>query len=166
MSKTKLPRDIQQQCLWIVRGYDRCRKEYIERRNDILNASGGGNFTTYSVTVGKDKNGKPIKEERRAYTGGSHNASRTTEEKEMQLEGLERTLAFRQMKAVEHARDRIGAGLPDMLAHYLREAIMQNCINGRRYTFERLYTVGISRRSFYRYRDAFFWDIANELGLI
>lgn len=84
----------------------------------------------------------------------------------MQLEGLERTLSYRQMKAVEHARDRIGAGLPEMLADYLREAIILNCINGRRYQFERLYTIGVSRASFYRCREAFFWDIASELGLI
>ena len=99
------------------------------------------------------------------FLPGSHNASRTTEDKEMQIEGLERTLAYKQMKAVEHARDRIGAGLPDMLRDYLREAIILNCISGRKYPFERLYTIGISRRSFYRYREAFFWDIANELGI-
>lgn len=156
MSKeTKLPRDIQQQCLWIVRGYDRCRKEWLERRRDILEA-GGGKYTTYTV------NG----EERRAFLPGSHNASRTTEDKQMQLEGLEQTLVYRQMKAVEHARDRIGAGLPELLADHLREAIMQNCKSGRKYPFERLYTIGISRRAFYRYREAFLSDIANELGLL
>ena len=152
--KTKLPRDIQQQCLWIVRGYERCRQEYMERRDDILNA-GGEHYTTYKVKG----------EERRAYLHGSHNASRSTEDRELQLEGLESTMAYRQMKAVEHARDRIGAGLPEMLADYLRSAILQNCMDGRKYPFERLYTVGISRRGFYRYKEAFFYDIANELGL-
>lgn len=153
--KTKLPRDIQQQCLWIVRGYDRCRQEYKERRDDILNA-GGEHYTTYKVKG----------EERRAYLPGPHNASRSTEDRELQLEGLESTLAYRQMKAVEHARDRIGAGLPEMLADYLRAAILQNCMDGRKYPFERLFTVGISRMGFYRCREAFLYDIANELGLL
>jgi hypothetical protein len=153
--KTKLPRDIQQQCLWIVRGYDRCRQEYKERRDDILNA-GGEHYTTYKVKG----------EERRAYLPSSHNASRSTEDRELQLEGLESTLAYRQMKAVEHARDRIGAGLPEMLADYLRAAILQNCMDGRKYPFERLFTVGISRMGFYRCREAFLYDIANELGLL
>ena len=152
--KTKLPRDIQQQCLWIVRGYERNRKEYMERRKEIID-SGGGNYTTYIV------NG----EERRAFMPSQHNASRTTEDREMQLEGLESSFAFRQMRAVEHARDRVGAGLPAMLGDLLRDAIMLNCINGHKYPYERLYTLGISRRSFYRYREAFFYDIANELGL-
>ena len=153
--KTNLPRDIQQQCLWIVRGYDRCRQEYMERRDDILNA-GGEHYTTYKVKG----------EERRAYLPGAHNASRSTEDRELQLEGLESTLAYRQMKAVEHARDRIGAGLPEMLADYLRSAIIQNCMDGRKYPFERLFTVGISRMGFYRCREAFLYDIANELGLL
>lgn len=154
MSKLRLPRDIQQQCLWIVRGYERCKKEYNARRREILEA-GGEHYTTYKV------NG----EERRAYLPSSNTASRTTEDKQMQLEGLERTLVFRQMRAVEHARDRVGAGLPEMLADLLREAIMLNCSDGRKYPFERLYIVGISRAGFYRYREAFFYDIANELGL-
>lgn len=154
MSKLRLPRDIQQQCLWIVRGYERCKKEYNARRREILEA-GGEHYTTYKV------NG----EERRAYLPSSHTASRTTEDKQMQLEGLERTLVFKQMRAVEHARDRVGAGLPEMLADLLREAIMLNCEDGRKYPFERLYIVGISRAGFYRYREAFFYDIANELGL-
>ena len=155
MSKPRLPHDIQMQCLWIVRGYERCRREYNARRRDIIDG-GGANYTTYTV------NG----EERRAYMPGSHSASRTTEDKQMQLEALDRITIFRQMHAVEHARDRVGAGLPEMLAEHLREAIMINCADGRKYPFERLYIVGISRAGFYRYRDSFLCDIANELGML
>lgn len=156
MTKTKLPRDIQQQCLWIVRGYERCRQEYKERRQEILDAS-PQQFSTY-----KDASG----EECRVYFSGGHSASRTTENRELQLEGLESTLAFKQMRAVEHARDRIGAGLPELMGDYLRAAIIQNCMDGRTYPFERLFTVGISRMGFYRCREAFLYDIANELGLL
>lgn len=156
MSKTKLPRDIQQQCLWIVRGYERNKRDYNERRREILDGS-GQRFTEYKAANG---------EIRRALMPGSHTASRTTENKQMQLEGLEHTMAFKQMKAVEHAHDRIGAGLPAALRDMLATAIMMNCQNGRTYPYERLYTVGVSRASFYRYREAFFWDIANELGII
>lgn len=163
MSKPRLPRDIQMQCLWIVRGYERCRREYLARRREILEA-GGEHYTTYTSMIPDGKGGF-TKEERRAYLPSSHTASRTTEDKEMQLEGLERTIVFKQMKAVEHARDRVGAGLPEALADLLREAIMQNCSDGRKYPYERLYIVGISRAGFYRYREAFFYDIANELGL-
>lgn len=151
---TKLPWDVKQQCLWIVRGYERQRREYMRARREILDA-GGSRFTTYTV------NG----EERRAYLPGSGNASRTTEDKQMRLEALEHTLAFRQMRAVEHARAHIGAELPGDLQDQLRDAIMLNCMDGRRYPFERLYVLGISRRDFYRRRDAFFREIAQELQL-
>lgn len=156
MSKSKLPRDIQQQCLWIVRGYERCKRDYNERRRDILDG-GGARYTEYKAANG---------EMCRAYLPGSHTASRTTEDKQMQLAALENTIAYKQMLAVEHARDRIGSGLPDMMRDLLRKSIMLNCSNGRTYTYERLYTVGISRAQFYRYREAFFYDIANELGII
>ena len=155
MSTPKLPRDIQQQCLWIVRGYERNKREYNERRRDIIEG-GGARYTEYVV------NG----ETRRTYLPGSHNASRTTEDKQLQLEGLEKTLAYKQMKAVEHARDRVGAGLQNDQRELLRKAIMLNCSDGRKFPFERLYTIGVSRMSFYRYREAFFWDIATELGIL
>jgi len=153
-AESKLPWDVKQQCLWIVRGYERQRREYMRARREILDA-GGSRFTTYTV------NG----EERRAFLPGSGSASRTTEDKQMRLEALEHTMAFRQMRAVEHARARIGAGLPGNLQDQLRDAIMLNCIDGRRYPFERLYVLGISRRDFYRRRDDFFREIAQELQL-
>lgn len=165
MDKTKLPRDIKERCRWLVIGYDRCRKEYADQRSTIING-GGGHYSSYKVKTGEGKDGKPIFEERRTFTGGAHVASRTTEDREMRLEDLERLQWVREMRAVEHARDRIGAGLPEEMQKALRDAIKLNCLSGREYPFERLYTIGVSRRGFYRYKEAFFWDIANELGMI
>ena len=153
--KQRLPWDVRQQCLWIVRGYERQRREYMKARREILDAS-GGHYVTYT------ENG----EERRAFLPGAHNASRTTEDRQLRLEALEHTAAFRQMRAVEHARAKIGAGMPPELQDALRDAIMLNCSDGRKYPFERLYVIGISRADFYRARNAFFWNIATELGLI
>ena len=165
MKQTKLPRDVQQRCIWLVRGYERCRRDYKELRQSIIEG-GGENYSTYEVKDGQTKDGKPIFEERRTYTQGGHIASRTTEDKEMRLEDLEHLPWVRDMRAVEHARARIGASLPEAMRDALSEAIILNCISGRTYPFERLYTVGISRRGFYRYRESFFYDIANELGMI
>lgn len=164
MKRAKLPRDVQQRCMWLVRGYERCRREYNEHRQAIMDG-GGGHYTTYKVKIG-ERNGKPIFEERRTFAAGGHIAGRTTEEKELRLEDLERLPWVREMHAVEHARERIGASLPDEMQDALKKAIFLNCVSGRNYPFERLYTVGISRRGFYRYREAFFYDIANEVGMI
>lgn len=150
----KIPWDVRQQCLWIVRGYDRQRREYLKARREILDA-GGDRSVTYTVDG----------EERREYLPGAHNTTRTTENLAVRLAALERTTAFRQIRAVDHARARIGQDMPAELADRLRDAIMLNCMDGRKYPFERLYVVGIERATFYRARNAFFRQIATELGL-
>lgn len=152
--KSKLPWDVKQQCLWIVRGYDRTRREYLKARREILEA-GGENYVTYT------ENG----ESRREYLPTAHNATRTVESITLKLEALEKSTAFRQMRAVEHARARIGEGMPQAIRDALQDAIMLNCMNGRKYPFERLYIVGIGRSEFYRIRDAFFLEIAKETGI-
>lgn len=152
----KLPWDVKQQASWIVRGYDRARREYLKQRREILDAGGGGNFTEYIAENG---------EKRRAFLPAAHNASRTAENIAIQLAALENTQSFRQMRAVEHARDHIGADMPDGMADALKDAIMLNCQDGRKYRFEYLFLSGISRSGFYRIRDSFFREIAEELGL-
>ena len=153
--QNKLPWDVRQQALWIVRGYERARREYLRQRREILDA-GGENYVTYQSDG----------ETRRAYLPSSHQASRATENVAIRLEALEKTETFRQMRAVEHARARIGEGMPPAIRDALQDAIMLNCMNGRKYPFERLYVVGIERRTFYRKRNAFLRQIAEELGLI
>ena len=165
MERVKLPRDVQVRCIWLVRGYERCRRDYKEMRQAIIDGS-RGHYSTYKVKVGQNRDGKPIFEERRTFTAGAHVASRTTEDKEMRLEDVERLPWVRDMRAVEHARDRIGAGLPDEMRVALRDAIIINCKSGKKKPYEELYTIGVSRTGFYRYREAFFYDIANELGMI
>lgn len=152
--QNKLPWDVRQQALWIVRGYERARREYLRQRREILDA-GGENYVTYQADG----------ETRRAYLPSSHQASRATENVAIRLEALEKTETFRQMRAVEHARARIGEGMPPAIRDALQDAIMLNCMNGRKYPFERLYVVGLGRSEFYRIRDAFFRSIAEEVGL-
>ena len=145
MEQANLPRDIQHRCIWLVRGYDRCHKEYIEQRAAIISGTGG------SLQV--------------EGHGGHWNGTRGPEQKAARLEALEKQRWVIEMHALERARDRIGAGLPEEMRETLKTAIFLNCNNGKKYPFERLYTVGISRRGFYRYRKTFLNDIANELYL-
>lgn len=152
--KDKLPFAVKQQILWIVRDYERMRHEYKRLRRNIIDA-GGEHYTTYKV------NG----EERRAYTPSQHTASRTTEDRQMQLDALENSALVKNLRAVEHAKAKIGTELPGMLRDMLQEAVMQNCQDGRKYPYERLYIAGISRANFYRYRNDFFLSIAQELGI-
>lgn len=141
MSKPRLPRDIQMQCLWIVRGYERNRQEYKRLRREILDASGSPDGP-HGTDIG-----------------------RPTERRQMRLDALENTLLAKQIHAVEHASARIGDNLPDSMRDQLREAILTNCQDGRKYPYEHLFLIGISRTDFYRYRSVFFMSIATELEL-
>lgn len=154
--KRPLPWYVKQQCLAVVRGYDLSRKEYLRMRREILDEGHGGGPVDYIDEKGRKQS---------TLIPGQHHASRTTENKAMRLEALESSTAFRQIRAVEHARNRIGEGLPESIRDMLRDGIMLNCMSGRRYSFERLFVVGISRSEFYRYKDTFFRMIAAELGL-
>lgn len=154
--RVKLPWDVKQQCVWIVRGYERTRREYLRARREILDAGPGDHAERYT------ENG----EERAAIMPAAHNPGRTAENIALRLEALEHTPAFLNMRAVEHARAKIGEGLPEALADELREGILLNCMSGRKYPFERLYIVGLSRSDFYRHRDLFFYSIAEERGMI
>ena len=158
-NKNKLPWYVKQNCLAIVRGYNQARKEYLRMRKEILDAGGaGGGSATPFVDP---KTGETMW----TLIPTQHVASRSTENKAMRLEALEQTAAYKQIKAVEHAQARIGEGLPEPMRDLLRDGLMINCMNGRKYSFERLYIVGICRSDFYRYRDQFFRMIAAELGL-
>lgn len=153
--KAKMPWTVRQKCLGIVRDYERQRRTYRQLRRDIIDA-GGARYSTYTV------NG----EERRAFIGGSHEARRTTEDRQMQLDALEQTALAREVHAVEGALACVGQDMPVMLRDMLTEALVMNCQNGRKWPYERLFVAGISRSDFYRIRNAFFDDIAERLGQI
>lgn len=145
MEDERLPRWIQQQCLWIVRGYEQNKMQWQLRRHEILAGSAA------------PADGMP------RGSGGEH---RSAEDKASRLEALERTLAFRQMIVVEHALTRVSAGLPWTMAKQLRNALMLNCSNGRQWPYARLALDGFSRMGFYRYRNRFLYLIAEELDLL
>lgn len=128
-----------------ARSYENRRHEYARERWNIIHDGG-------SSLQGE------------ARSRGQWSGNRTTEAKAAKLESLERLQWVREMHAVERARDRIGADLPEEMRKALQAAIMLNCSNGRRYPFEELYTVGVSRRTFYRHRQRFLDDVATELN--
>lgn len=156
----KLPWEIKQECLWIVRGYDRRVKRYIAQRQDVIEA-GGDNYATYTHREGR-KN-----EERRMYFPHTSNAGRPVEDKQSQLEAIEHYPETLKMRAVEHAKLRVGLDIESEEARRrLMDGIMLNCESGRSYPFEYLNLPAFSRMDFYRRKDAFLTDIAEYLQMI
>jgi len=165
MASGKLPEDIKQECIWIVRGYERRRRAYMEARRDAMEIGGGPSYTTYTKLIRKGT--KEETEERRAFmphTAGG--VSRDVEAREERLEAIEAAPDTQRMKAVEYALGRVGEGLPGPGREKLRQAVMLNCVSGRKHPYERLGLDIVSREDFYRkHRARFLCDIAKFLGL-
>ncbi len=156
----KLPWDIKQECLWIVRGYERRVKQYIAQRQDIIEA-GGENYVTYKHVEGQKT------EERRVYFPHSSNTGRPVEDKQAQLEAIEQFPETQKMRAVEYAKLRVGSDVKsEESKRRLLDGILLNCESGRKYPFEYLDLSGFSRMDFYRRRDDFLSDIARYMHYI
>lgn len=162
MSRARsLPKDVRDTCLAYVRGYERRKREYALRREELMSHSPNNIITI------KDKDDP---EDESKHTGAilpsSHNASRTTEDVTLKLQGLEEQLETKRMRAVEYAAGLIGRDLAEDHRKNLVDAIFISCIQGRRSPFERLRVVGMERSCFYARRMKFLVDIAIYLELI
>lgn len=136
--KTKLPEDVKQSCLWLVRGYRRRVRDYHRKRLDIMCAAGSAD-------------GQP----------GSSSPGNPTARKAEALERLEREPETQRMRVVERAKLQIGQ---DILSREVRQrltdSIILNCESGRHYPFEALNLTEFSRRDFYRRRQRFLEALA------
>jgi len=120
LSRPKLiPDDVRQTCIQIVRGYDRRKREYYDRRRDIIEGSSA------RFEVIKDKEDpEDWKKNSYFYPPSSHNVSKTGEDKAIQLLSLEELPDTKRMRAVEEARATIGLDLPEGMRNKLVDAIM------------------------------------------
>lgn len=162
MSRAKmLPDDVRQTCIQLVRGYDRRVREFYDRRREIID----GSPCRYEVIKDKDA---PENWQKASYfyLPSSHSASRSGEDRAIQLLGLEDLAETKRMRAVEEAKRAIGLDLPEVMRGKLVDAIMLNCKSGRRYPYEYLDVDGIGRTDFYARRTRFLIDIAMYLNLI
>lgn len=157
----KIPDDVRQTCIQLVRGYDRRVREYYDRRREII----GGSPCQFEVIRDKD-DPNDWEKASRFYPPFSHSASRIGEDKVIQLQGLEDLPETKRMRAVEQAKLQIGLDLPEEMRQKLIGAIILNCKAGRRYPYEYLDVEGIGRTDFYDRRTSFLVDIAEYLELI
>lgn len=157
----QLPDDVKQNCLSLVRGYGRRKKEYAQKRAELMS-----NSSDKIITI-RDKDHP---EDERKNTGvmlpGSNNASRTTENIALRMVGLEEHMDTRRMRAVEYAESRVGLDLPEEQRKLLAKAIFTSCIQGRQCPFERLHVEGMERSCFYDRRMRFLTDIAKYMDMI
>lgn len=156
--KPVLPYDIRQECLWIVRGYDRRVRAYHEARREIIDGAACGFVDT------KATKGKPSV---RAFLPHSGGDGRPAENKMEQLSAIEDWPETQRMRAVEQAKLHIGLDLEnEELRQRLTEGILLNCMSHKQYPYMLLNLPGISERTFRRKKDKFLADIAEYLGML
>ena len=162
MARVKqLPDDVKQNCLSLVRGYDRRKREYNQKRLDLMTRS-----SDKVITV-RDR--EDPENDRKSYgvmLPGTHNATRTTENTAERMLQLEKHPDTIRMRAVEYARDRIGMDLTKQQRQLLEKAIFTSCIQGKQCPFERLNVEGMERTCFYDRRMRFLIDIAIFMDMV
>jgi len=140
--KSKIPYDVRQECLWIVRGQERREKACNEMRDSIINETSQGGR-------GGNLPGKPV------------------EGKAIRLLKLEGLPEFQRMRAVQNAERMIGNDIEnDYIKDKLKEGIVSNCKSGKKHYFESLGLDYFSKRDFYRRREEFIYNVANFLNLV
>lgn len=157
--KPALPYDLRQECLWIVRGYDRRVKAYHEARRNVIDAA-SCQFVDLSPAEG-ERDGS------RVYLPHGSGAGRPNESKYDQLQAIERWPETKKMRAVEQAKLQIGLDLEnEEMRQRLTECVMLNCQSGKRYPYRYLNLPYISERDFYRRREEFLLEIADHLNIL
>lgn len=144
--KETMPYEVRQEVLWIVRGYDRRVKAHHEAVRQIIEGSGSS-----------DNTGMP---------SGSR-CSRTVEDKAEKLSAIEAWPETRKMRAVEQAKLHIGADMEnEELRQRLVNGIILNCESRHEYPFRYMDLPGVSKSDFYRQKDNFLLEIAENLHMI
>jgi len=137
------PKDVMKICEEIIRGYERRKRAYEQRRMDIVYYRGGGFMGT----------------------GRNPNTHDVVAEKTERLEKLERGLDAKFLRAVEQSLSEVGEDVAAEPRERLRKAVLLNCESGRDYPYEMLNIDEFSRRDFYRRRQKFIAGVAEILGL-
>lgn len=162
MSRVRvMPKDVRDNCLSIVRGYERRKQEYELRRMEVLS-----NSTSNIVTIHDKDHPEDESKDTGVMLPGGHHASRLTEDQTIKLQGLEDLPETKRMRAVEYAMALVGLDLPETQRKRLVRAIFISCTKGRQYPFERLGIDGMERSCFYDRRMKFLLNIAKFMELI
>ncbi|MCL2634709.1 MAG: hypothetical protein FWD34_09385 [Oscillospiraceae bacterium] len=142
--KIKLPPDVQRICEEVIRGYERRREDYEQKRLDIIYTVSGNNVEF----------------------SPNNNISAPTQAKAERLEKLENSMNVRFVRAVEQSLAVLGSDLPRDSRERLRTAVILNIENNKEYPYEVLGIDDFSRREFYRRRSQLIQGVAMYLGLI
>lgn len=158
-TKYKLPKDIKQCTLWIIRGQKRREMKYKEKYSDILEG-GGAKYIS--------KRNKDGEETERIYMpSGKGKSQSATELKALALDALENSEDTIKMRSVQQALSEIGHDITDETCRSnLIKALLLNINDRHNFPYEKLYLPKISKKKFYRYKSEFVYLVALKNNFI
>ncbi|MGN0548048.1 MAG: hypothetical protein ACI4IM_00450 [Acutalibacteraceae bacterium] len=151
-NKYKLPDHVKGSALAIVKSYEAYKRDIKDEENRILSL-GGSNYES-------------VGNERVFLPNGKGGVNSPTENKAMQLEKLHNSYKYRCVKAVESALRELPIEATPAIAKKIRQAIYSSCTKGRCFNFDRSGIDGLSRSTFYRYRNCFLFLVAKKIGIL
>lgn len=155
-TKEKLPKDVYQATLWVIRGHKRRIKEYNKQKDDILNSGGA----TYIKTKNKFSN-----EWEYIYLPKSKTTQSSTEVKGMALAMLDQADDTKKIIIVQQALKEVAAGY-NGCADMISNALMKNIENRHDYPYRNLGNLPLSEKQFYALKSRFIYSVAIKLKLI
>lgn len=154
-TKYRLPKDIYQATLWIIRGQQRRIEEYKRKKDDILNG-GGASYI-------KQKN-RYTDEFEYIYLPKSKTTQSSVEIKGMALAALDDDESTKKMLIVEQALKAAVSSYSE--PQRISAALMKNIENRHEYPYRCLGNLPLSEKEFYALKAKFIYFVAFKLELI
>ena len=151
-NKYKLPDHVKGSALSVVKCYEAYRREIKDEENKILSLG--------------SRNYELVGNERVFLPNGKGGVNSPTEDKAIQVDKIHNSYKYRCVKAVESALRELPIEATPAIANKFRQAIYSSCVKGRYFNFDRSGIDGLSRSTFYRYRNCFLFLVAKKTGIL
>lgn len=154
-NKYKLPKDVYQTVIWIIRGQQRREQDYKANKDEILNGGGAKYIKRYNQS---------LKSNEYIYLPKGHNNQSSTEIKALALAVLESTEETKRMKAVINSLNEAVARFDN--ADEIKQAIIKNITDRHKYPYRKLGNLYISEQTFYKTKALFIFLVAEKLNYL
>lgn len=149
-NKYKLPDYLRLNALVIVKSYEAYKKDVKDEENRIF-SFGSANYET-------------VGQERVYLPSGKGGKSSPTEDQAMQLEKLHTGYPYKCTQAVDSALDTVLKNYTRTHSEKIRAALIRSCECGRTFNFDYSGIDGLSRRTFYRLKNQFLYQICKKMN--
>ena len=151
-NKYKLPDHVKGSALSVVKCYEAYKREIKDEENKILSL-GGSNYEL-------------VGNERVFLPNGKGGVNSPTENKAVQLDKIHNSYKYSSIKKDKSELRELPIEATPEIAKKIRQAIYSSCTKGRYFNFDRSGIDGLSRSTFYRYRNCFLFLVAKKTGIL